>query len=50
MRYDFAPHVDLKAQIDRVWLHQSELIFDYNIPPSGHTSLTVYGLAIDFAF
>jgi hypothetical protein len=50
LRYDFAPHVDLKAQIDRVWLHQSELIFDYNVPPPGHTSLTVYGLAVDFAF
>jgi hypothetical protein len=50
VRYDFAPHVDLKAQIDRVWLHQSELIFDYNSPPPGHTSLTVYGLTIDFAF
>ena len=50
VRYDFAPHVDLKAQIDRVWLHQSQLIFDYNVPPPGHTSLTVYGLAIDFAF
>lgn len=50
MRYDFAPHLDLKAQVDRVWLHQSELIFDYNVPPPGHTSLTVYGLAVDFAF
>jgi hypothetical protein len=50
VRYDFAPHVDLKAQIDQVWLHQSELIFDYNVPPPGHTSLTVYGLAVDFAF
>ena len=50
VRYDFAPHVDLKAQIDRVWLHQSELIFDYNVPPPGHTSLTVYGVAVDFAF
>lgn len=50
LRYDFAPHVDLKAQIDRVWLHQSELIFDYNAPPPGHTSLTVYGVAVDFAF
>lgn len=50
VRYDFAPHMDLKAQIDRVWLHQSELIFDYNMPPPGHASLTVYGLAVDFAF
>lgn len=50
VRYDFAPHVDFKAQVDRISLHQSELIFDYNVPPSGHTSLTVYGLAVDFAF
>lgn len=50
VRYDFAPHVDLKAQIDRVWLHQSGLIFDYNVPPPGHTSLTVFGVALDFAF
>lgn len=50
LRYDFAPHVDVKAQIDRVWLHQSELIFDYDVPPPGHTSLTVVGVALDFAF
>jgi hypothetical protein len=50
VRYDFAPHLDLKAQIDRVWLHQSDLIFDYNVPPPGHTSLTVFGVALDFAF
>lgn len=50
VRYDFAPHVDLKAQIDRVWLHQSELIFDYNLPPPGHTSMTVFGVALDFVF
>lgn len=49
-RYDFAPHVDLKMQIDRIWLHQSGLIFDYNVPPPGHTSLTVFGVALDFAF
>jgi hypothetical protein len=50
LRYDFAPHMDLKAQIDRVWLHQSALIFDYNVPPPGHTSLTVFAVALDFAF
>lgn len=50
VRYDFAPHVDVKAQIDRVWLHQSGLIFDYAVPPPGQTSLTVFGLALDFAF
>ncbi|HET9106497.1 MAG TPA: hypothetical protein VFN79_04845 [Steroidobacteraceae bacterium] len=50
VRYDFAPHMDIKAQIDRIWLHQSALIFDYNVPPPGHTALTVFGLALDFAF
>jgi len=50
VRYDFAPHVDLKAQVDRTWLHQSDLIFDYNVPPPGHTALTIFGLAVDFAF
>lgn len=50
VRYDFAPHVDLKAQVDHIWLHQSELIFDYNVPAPGHTSMTVLGVAVDFAF
>lgn len=50
VRFDFAPHLDLKVQIDRAWLHQSDLIFDYDIPPPGHTSLTVFGVAIDFAY
>ena len=50
MRYDFAPHLDFKAQVDRVWLQQSDLIFDYAVPAPGHTSLTVFGVALDFAF
>ncbi|MGH7104904.1 MAG: hypothetical protein ACREFT_00135 [Acetobacteraceae bacterium] len=50
VRYDFAPHMDLKAQIDRVWLHRSDLIFNYNVPPPGHASMTVFGVAFDFAF
>lgn len=50
VRYDFAPHLDVKAQIDRIWLQQSALVFDYNTPVPGHTSLTVLGLALDFAF
>ncbi len=50
VRYDFAAHLDLKAQVERVWLHQSALVFDYNSPPPGHASLTVAGLALDFAF
>lgn len=50
VRYDFAPHLDLKAQVDRVWLHQSDLVFDYNVPRPGHTSLTVLGVALDFAY
>jgi hypothetical protein len=49
IRYDFAPHMDLKVQIDHLWLHQSDLIFDYAVPPPGHTSLTVFGVALDFA-
>jgi hypothetical protein len=50
VRYDFAAHMDLKAQIDRVWLHHSGLIFDYQVPPPAHTALTVFGIAFDFAF
>lgn len=50
LRYDFAPHMDIKAQIDHVWLHQSMLVFDYNVPPFGHASMTVAGVALDFAF
>lgn len=50
VRYDFAPHMDLKAQVDRLWLHQSMLAFDYNVPPFGHASMTVAGVALDFAF
>ena len=46
----FAPHMDLKAQIDRVWLHQSALIFDSDAPPPGHDSMTVAGIALNFAF
>ena len=50
VRYDFAPHMDIKAQVDHIWLHQSMLIFDYNVPPFGHASMTVAGVALDFAF
>jgi hypothetical protein len=50
VRYDFAENLDLKVQVERVWLHQSALVFDYNTPPPGHTSLTVAGVALDFAF
>jgi hypothetical protein len=50
VRYDLATHFDLKAQVDRVWLHQSNLIFDRNVPPPDHTAMTVFGVALDFAF
>ncbi len=32
-RYDFAPHMDFKVQLDHVWLAHSALIFDANGPP-----------------
>lgn len=50
LRYDFARHMDVKAQIDRIWLHQSMLVFDYHAPPFGHATMTVAGVALDFAF
>lgn len=50
LRFDFAPHMDIKAQIDHIWLHHSTLVFDYNVPPPGHASMTLAGVALDFAF
>ncbi len=32
-RYDFAPHMDCKVQLDQVWLAHTALIFDTNVPP-----------------
>ena len=49
-RYDFAPHMDCKVQLDQVWLAHSALIFDTNVPPPNRDSMTVASLAIDFAF
>ncbi|MDE2339407.1 MAG: hypothetical protein KGL14_09025 [Gammaproteobacteria bacterium] len=49
-RYDFAPHMDFKVQLDHVWLAHSALIFDANVPPPNRDSMTVASLAVDFAF
>jgi hypothetical protein len=49
VRYDFAPHMDVKLQIDRVWLRQTNVVFDRNMPPADHAAMTVFSLAVDFA-
>ena len=50
LRYDFAPHFDLKFQVDRVAIDNSQLIFDRRADPRPNIEMTVFGLALDFAF
>lgn len=50
LRYDFAPKMDLKFQIDRVWEQGSEFVLERSPPPHGNGDLTVFGLALDFVF
>ena len=50
LRYDFAPKMDFKFQIDHVWTQGSELVFDSNVAPRYHPELTVFGLAFDFVY
>jgi hypothetical protein len=50
LRWDFAPRMDLKFQIDHVWTQGSLLVFDRRTPPRDHAELTVFGLALDFVF
>jgi len=50
VRYDLAPKVDLKFQVDQVRLRGSPLVFDHHSPPDDYGDMTVFGLALDFIF
>ncbi len=50
LRYDIAPKIDLKVQVDQVQLRGSSLVFDRNTPPQVHGDMTVFGVALDFVF
>lgn len=51
IKYDVTPHIDLKAQVDRVRLQGSALVLDYTpTRVSNDAQLTVLGLALDFVF
>lgn len=50
LRYDLAPKVDLKFQIDRVRLRGTPIVFDHHSPPDDYGDMTVFGLALDFIF
>jgi hypothetical protein len=49
VRYDFAPHFDLKVQVDRVTLRDSSLMFDRRLQGGG-ADMTVIAAALDFVF
>jgi len=50
LRYDFAPRMDLKLQVDRVWRERSSLVLDRNNPPDHDADMLVFGVALDFIF
>lgn len=50
LRYDIAPKVDLKVQVDQVRLRGSNLVLDRHSPPDDYGDMTVFGLALDFIF
>jgi hypothetical protein len=50
VRYDFAPHFDLKLQIDRLAVTDSSIIFDHRPAAGGPADLTVISAAVDFVF
>ncbi|MDP9140118.1 MAG: hypothetical protein M3O62_04905 [Pseudomonadota bacterium] len=50
LRYDFAPKLALKLQLDHIWVRDSNLIFDRNPPPQENFEMTVLGVALDFIF
>lgn len=50
LRYNFAPKMDIKFQVDHLWLNNSEMVIDRNTPPRDKTQMTVFGLAFDFIF
>jgi hypothetical protein len=50
VRIDVAPKMDVKLQIDRVWMKQTNLVLDSNVPPLTRATMTVIGLGLDFVF
>lgn len=51
LRYDFAPRMDLKFQVDRVRLRGTSLVLDRNQPPrNDDANMTVLGIGLDFVF
>jgi hypothetical protein len=50
VRYDFAPHFDLKLQVDRVHVTDSSIIFDRRPNAGTPYDLTVISAAVDFVF
>jgi len=50
IRYDVAPKMDIKLQVDRVLLHSPNTTLDRNTPPRRETDMTVLGVAFDFIF
>jgi len=50
LRYDLAPKMDLKFQVDRVFLGYPNTVIDNHMPPRDKADMTVFGVAFDFTF
>jgi hypothetical protein len=50
LRYDFAPGLDLKFQVDRVHLRGQNVVIDETMRSGDGIDFTVFGVALDFAF
>ncbi len=50
LRYDIAPKVDLKLQVDRIWVHGPSLYLDRDHPKQEDRDIAVFGLGLDFIF
>ena len=50
LRYDVAPKMDIKFQIDYLWLNNSDMVFDRNTPPRDRAQMMVFGIAFDIIF
>jgi hypothetical protein len=50
IRFDVTPRLDLKFQVDRIRLHETNLIFNSAETRPDGASMTLFGLAADFLF
>lgn len=50
LRWDVAPKMDIKFQIDQVWLSRSTLVIQRDVPFKEDVEMTVLGVAFDFVF